>query len=313
MTNEPENFLDAIELHLPLSSGMSENGSSPQAITASNVPVPVYCGNIEIFIEQLKFYFMAAHIGSSDYKSVLLSGIPADAFKLASSLFQPKKLIDETITFEALCEKLIHNEKPKKSVVIARMTFDGIEKRTNESISEYVIRLNDGAADCDFPEKCDNYRDERMKDRFISGLHHSSVLKIILKEKRTLTFDEIVTRAYDAEKIIDDTAEMSNPAQHQAAFVSNYHSEPNQQHRPPAVRCDNCGMLNHTSSQCRRKIFSASNTVTCSRCLKRGHYAKNCHARSPAQEAYTRTNNKTAASENYQRGAGLNPPAPQGP
>ncbi|CAB4043871.1 Hypothetical predicted protein, partial [Paramuricea clavata] len=85
-------------------------------------------------------------------KAVLLTNKPAETYQLTKDLFAPHLLKEDTITYEAIVERLQKQLKPQKSAFVASYEFDNRARNAGETVNEYVAVLIHLATECKFNE-----------------------------------------------------------------------------------------------------------------------------------------------------------------
>ena len=69
--------------------------------------------DFEAYAEQLEFFFVANSVtDAKQKKAVLLKNMPAETYQLTKDLFAPHLLKEDTITYEAIVERLQKQLKP---------------------------------------------------------------------------------------------------------------------------------------------------------------------------------------------------------
>lgn len=185
--------------------GQFEDMPNPTQNDSMVTGAPVYT-TAKQFISQIAFYFLANKIAEDRQKSVLLSLLAPDKFLLLCNLVKPKELDDESVTFDVLKKLLLKHQSPRKCEVVARYEFDTLQRADSETVSNFSVRLSDAAEECDFAE---GYRDERLRDRFISGINDPGLLKGLMNIEEKLKFDKVVDKALVFEKVNAGVTQMT--------------------------------------------------------------------------------------------------------
>ena len=197
------------------------------------------------------------------------------------------KYVAELTTYE---EAIAHLEtlyvKPKNEI-FARHLLSTRKQQTSESIDEYLQELRQLSKDCCFkPVTAEQYRDQYIRDSFISGLA-SPVIRQRLLENKTLDLDTAVAQARSL-TLAQQSAESyvsQSPLACNAATPGPKTSDQDDLISAAALpgakkdgrRCWNCDGPFHGSQ---RWKCPAKDSI-CSKCSKRGHYAKVCRGGAP--------------------------------
>ena len=157
----------------------------------------------ETYTEQLDFYFIANKIGDSKTKkAILLANLSPEMHQLLKDLLMPGRLRDEETTYDVIVQRLRNHVKPEKSALVARFDFDNRSRRDGELVKDYVAVLKHLASECKFS---DSMRNERLRDRLVSGIRDDKMLRDLLKENlEDLTFERAVTKSIAHEQANKD-------------------------------------------------------------------------------------------------------------
>ena len=228
------------EMSAPKEPGQSQEGTHKlSSVAVAGLTVPKFEGSLKTYLSQLNFFLLATGVTDEGAKkNILLSNLPREQFVLATDLVLPLELESADVSYKELKTKLAAFEAPEKSRRVARFEFDRTEIRQGESIMEFSVRLGHAAKDCKFNA---DVRDERLCDRFISGISRSPVLKTLLKDDTVEKFDQLVAKAVAAEKLISDAELISLGGQSPTLAVARF-----------PVTCFTCGIVGHTSRSCSR-------------------------------------------------------------
>ena len=241
------------------------------------------------------------------------SQIPAQLYNICDSSVQ-NSIVNTCSDFFKMEEEEIINllEKivtKRSNPAIHRMTFSNLMQAENESISEFVVRLNSQSRDCEY--SCPNCQQDLspiyMKDQLIRGLTSKTLqADILAKEEVLRTLEETVKFAEAHEAAIRDqqrmqqSSEQSELMRAQAADLpeamaaqfqrqSNRPGGNRQSYRPrnPNNRrdrnsCSGCGNATHEDRENQCPAWGR----TCNNCGTPNHFAAVCrHARRDSASA----------------------------
>ncbi|XP_071836380.1 uncharacterized protein [Apostichopus japonicus] len=179
--------------------------------------------------------------------------------------------------------------KPKNEI-FARHLLATRRQEPGESLDTYLQALKTLANDCNFKSvTAEAYRDEYIRDSFISGLLSPSIRQRLL-ENKTLDLQTMhdQARALESAQKNSESYTLHGPptlTPQSAAVKSDIRPEPLMETIDSAstttAKCFFCGYAKHPRSRC------PARDETCNKCDKRGHFAKVCQSKS---------NSKTSAS-----------------
>ena len=200
-------------------------------------------------------------------------------------------LVDESNdenNFDATVAILDNYFVPKANVHFERHKFHQLTQTREETIDEFVCRLRQGAATCEFGDSVH----ERIRDQIISKCYSHDVRRKLL-EKDTLTLDAVLNTARAHEKVHHQLQAMKslippvelNVLRKGGKVDKTMFRSPRQ-----AVECYACGHKGHVknSPECPAK------DKRCNGCGRKGHFKAKC--RSGMQG-----NNRSAQSSNFRR------------
>ena len=180
--------------------------------------------------------------------------------------------------------------KPKNEV-FARHVLSSRKQQAGESIDEYLQELRDLSQDCCFKAvSAEDYRDQFIRDSFISGLASPAIRQRLLENKK-LDLDTAVAQArsltlaqQSAESYVSQSP-MTTPICNttivdQEDSVSAAATRGRTEDR---CKCWNCGGAYHGTQRWKCPARGA----TCSKCGRKGHYAKVCRGGAPPRIAAT--------------------------
>lgn len=168
--------------------------------------------------EKLERHFRVAGVHENQKSSVLISSLCRETFKVLTKLCRPK--IPSAMTYQQLCHKLAREFN--QMVYQNRVTFYNLKQRTNEeSVDQWLIRIQDNAERCNFGR----YSQEKIKDKFVTGLCKGPVLNRLLLENPKKSLDELRIIAVNEESMSASTptpiTSISKVSQYSISFIKN--------------------------------------------------------------------------------------------
>ncbi|PFX15697.1 Retrovirus-related Pol polyprotein from transposon 17.6 [Stylophora pistillata] len=98
--------------------------------------------DFEAYTEQLELFFVANGVSDAKQKKgVLLTNLPIETYQLAKDLMAPTLSGEDSLTYNAIVERLCEQWKPQKSALVARYEFDNHARNAGETVSQYVAVL----------------------------------------------------------------------------------------------------------------------------------------------------------------------------
>lgn len=184
--------------------------------------------------------------------------------------------------------------KPKNEV-FARHLLASRRQGPAETIDEFLQALRTLSKDCNFqPVSAATYRDEYIRDAFISGLSAQHIRQRLLENSK-LDLQSAYSQARSLESAQRHNNDYFNPGESTVAAAGETtpplaptqaaasHSNTN--------ACYFCGNKRHPRHSC------PARDATCSNCGKRGHYKKVCRSSpSASASAATTSNSPTLAT-----------------
>lgn len=231
--------------------------------------------DLNSYLERFNFFVLANDIPVGRKKAVFLSVIGASTFNLIKDLAQPNNLNSDDVTFDNIVTLLKNHIQPKASLVVYRYKFDKCVKGTNESIGDYINRLKHLSEHCNFGENLN----QRLRDKFVSGLNDDRIIHKLLTEGDELTFARACQVSLHFEQNKTEAKELLASSEvHKIKYhyqgQTKGHKNNTEQPRKPCYRClksnhtpencffkskscNTCGITGHISPACRKKNSDA--------------------------------------------------------
>lgn len=209
-----------------------------------------------------------------------------DTLKILTNFVSPKvfqyieECVDLTSAFSTLESLFI---KPTNEIYARHLLATRRQQQT-ETLTEYLQSLRQLSKDCKFKAvSATRYRDECIRDAFISGIASSSIRQRLL-EYKSLDLETMFEHARSLESAAQssETYAPATPA-FNAALPNTPPKNEIPSSNPPSEsktvsaavssrnpKCFFCGYNKHPRYKC------PAREVTCSKCHKEGHYARVC-------------------------------------
>ena len=171
--------------------------------------------------------------------------------------------------------------------IFARHSLASQKQLSGETLDEYLQALKTLSKECNFRQvTASEYRDEAIRDAFISGLSSNNIRQRLLENKtldlqtafdqaRTLDIAQKNSESYQF-AIMPSTAATSSP------YIANTPTEETIQNTTAAsirtLKCFFCGYSSHPRSKC------PAREAICGNCQKKGHYQKVCKSKPHKEE-----------------------------
>ena len=115
------------------------------------------------WVERLEQWLVANAIGDGDkQRALLLSNIGAKGYKLIRSLSQNQPTAK---SYQQLKDLLLEHINPKPNEISQRFVFYRRDRKTGETVKDYVANLRKLSEHCNFSEKLE----EHLRDKFVCG------------------------------------------------------------------------------------------------------------------------------------------------
>ncbi len=102
-----------------------------------------------------------------------------EAFSLLRTVVYPKTLRDASIA--EIQEALLRHVRPAQLELVERAKFHTLVRSAIETLREFVVRIQQQAAKCNFQE----HLDVALRDRLVAGINRPELQRMLLSEKDT--------------------------------------------------------------------------------------------------------------------------------
>ena len=209
------------------------------------------------------------------------------------------ELIGEAETYEEAIDtlKALYVKTPNE--ILARHSLATRKQQTGESLDEYLQALKTLSKDCNFRQvTAVQYRDEAIRDAFISGLISSNIRQRLL-ENKTLdlqtAFDQaraldIAQKSSESYKLPFLPTAASTRKLSEDKYQKGENSDGTTLASTQSPKCFFCGFDMHPRSKC------PARDLTCSNCQKKGHYKRVCRSKRQGEPATAALNRPALAT-----------------
>ncbi len=194
-----------------------------------------------------RFNFWIDTRGTSDetaIKGAFHTAVGKDAFSLLRTLVYPKTLRDASIA--EIRGALLRHVRPAQFELVERAKFHTLVRSANETVREFVVRIQQQASKCNFQE----HLDVAQRDRLVAGINRPELQRRLLSEKDT-SFQNL--------RVVCETTEDLNISTQEPAVLLHqscatpYRTQ-NSRHvakrKPKAKMCSSCGG-HHPQEECK--------------------------------------------------------------
>ncbi|CAK8692680.1 uncharacterized protein LOC143462177 [Clavelina lepadiformis] len=203
-------------------------------------------------------------------RSLLLHTAGEEVQELYYSLVNEQNAIIQT--FEETVNVLNEQFIPTANVPFERHVFHQLVQNSNETVDQYVCRLRQRAATCEFQNA-----DERIRDQVVDKCYSRELQRKFL-EQQTLTLVDVLRIAKAHEAVIARTIIMSStPDSVQVNAVTGSRRNQMRSTNKEGKECFACGRKG--DAQCPAK------GKTCNKCGKVGHFGMKCRSRTIDQRS----------------------------
>ena len=235
-----------------------------------------YCSRVELF-------FLANSIEDAKKVPAFLTLIGPKVFALSKSLLSPKE--PAACKYGEIVEALKKHYKPKVIQIYERFKFYSRNKKSGESIADFVAGIKALAHTCNFGDQLT----DMLRDRFVMGLSNEGTQHFLLAEP-DLTFKHAVDVATAREAAMRDVQTMGVSSHNVHSIKSNQNflsikSTPKSNNsKKPTKSCSGCGKR-HWRKDCPYK------DAECFNCHKKGHRKNMCFTKGGGNGSNKQTSN----------------------
>ena len=207
------------------------------------------------YMERVELYFYVNGITDvKQQKAIFLLIIGSDAYNLLRNVFAPNVPASKSLK---LLTCTLKEHLPLKSVLMAeRYKFYSRDQIEGESISEYIIELQNLSFNCDFGI----HLTDVLRDRFVCGLYKWTTRRKLLSDE-LLTLKKAVDLAIYLEYVESEKKTIGVEVTLQTSPRGKLFE---------TTQCYRCHSKLHQASNCRFK------DTTCYKCNSKGHLSKVC-------------------------------------
>jgi hypothetical protein len=222
-------------------------------------------------------------------RATFLSTIGGAGYKLLRSLVGSEV---KSRNFDDLVKVLQDHVRPQANMIAQRFHFFKRDRKTGESMNEYVAELRHLSEHCVFGDQLNDY----LHDRFVCGLNSQAIQQKLLSAK-DLKLDSALDIARSCEAASRDSkligAAMPSGSHEVHAVGGVHNAECEEVHRlghfsnhaksNSTRECYRCGKPDHLANECPYKGYN------CRKCGKVGHMKKTCRSAKDARSTKPKT------------------------
>ena len=194
-------------------------------------------------------------------------------------------------SFEATLKVLDDHFVPKANIPFERHLFRQISQGIGETVDQFVCRLRQRAATCDFGAGEDDY----IRDQLIDKCYSSHLRRKFLEKEGTVTLDELLRVARSQEAVDRQLKQYSTDQADNQVNAVGGRLYGNKNPRK-AKTCFSCGQEGHFSQD--KKCPARGQT--CRKCGETGHFKVKC----PRLHQLSRTHSGSRGPESSRGGRG---------
>ncbi len=145
-----------------------------------NLDVNSSTDEIAEYIDRFNFWIDTKETSDDKViKGAFLTAAGEEAFTLLKTLVYPKTLRDASIT--EIQEALLRHVRPAQFELVERARFHTLIRSLNETVREFIVRLQRQASKCNF----EGHLDVALRDRLAAGINRTELQKKLLSETNT--------------------------------------------------------------------------------------------------------------------------------
>lgn len=243
----------------------------PASLDLSNVDYSLLLTWFEAFED---YYSLYSSKPNDDEKCKLLLTVAGLPTRTLLRGIEPKPT-----TYDKVKQAILDHIQPIKSVCTERHRFLSCRQMTNESVNDFVSRLKNHAALCEFDSsKIDTVSNQLVRDQLIIGASNKKISEALL-EAGEISLLDAVKKANAIEQAGKDLSSITNDDQHLLSVEQgpsrNYTERGtgrSRERKPTRPFCSHCKRPGHTYERCFRR-------AVCENCGRTGHTTDFCRSK----------------------------------
>ncbi|XP_067928162.1 uncharacterized protein [Watersipora subatra] len=159
-------------------------------------------GEVDGYVERLNSYFIVSKTKDEHKVHVLVAGLPAGTYGVLRDLCSPR--MPSEMAFDELTKLLKDHYGGSTNPILERQKFRQVERRPDEKVNEYVVRLRKAARGCDFRTNLN----ENLVEQFLRGINHSHIASCLVRipNDKQFDLDTVLKMAVEAELYADGSS-----------------------------------------------------------------------------------------------------------
>ncbi|KAF2903025.1 hypothetical protein ILUMI_03157 [Ignelater luminosus] len=139
-----------------------------------------------LYLKRLEHYFIANSVENDRKVAVVLTVIDPEVYNILRDVCDPQ--LPKEKSYTDLCTILKKQFSSCISVFRKRIDFYEAKQEVTESINDWYVKLKNHAMPCSFG----NLLQEKLKDRFLTGLRTGPILDRLCEEEETRTLSKLL-------------------------------------------------------------------------------------------------------------------------
>ena len=274
-----------LELKTKFQTSVKTEFMGSSAPPSNKVPIPTVRMNIsQVEFDQFKFEWEKY----KEHYNIFQNTATSLFFCCSDDVRQQIRIIQaaQNLTWSenSLMDAIKSTVLSKTSPIIHIKHFLGIKQQIDESVQNFLQRLQTKASCCEFScHVCHSSNVEaRVKEKFILGLKNSSIQRAVLKTESVTPgtpLSRLLTEAMTIEQSIREQETLSTPAENDivcAAYETESEGSVNALHNRPkqTSTCSHCGSSTHSLFERREKCPAWGKR--CNNCQTLHHFQRMC-------------------------------------
>lgn len=193
----------------------------------------------------------------------LITLLGAKSYRVLKTALYPDSPVSKS--YDELVKTLKLKYRPASSIIVERYKFWNLKQSAYKRVADYVAAIKDQAALCKF----NNFLQEALRDRLVSGLHDIHIQKALLGHSSDITFEKACEKAISMEtaETQSKVVQGSHTAEEQVKKIVKGEKKRNMDRSSKFLvwgKCKRCGKK-HDSKTCPAADWK------CFICYKKGH------------------------------------------